>query len=53
MLDGLLERNNEYLRELNLYIEAGKIKIKEIREVTIPAFQEKANLSGIPETSRN
>ena len=34
MLDGLYERNKDYFQELNLYIEAGKIKIKEIQEMS-------------------
>ena len=42
MLDGLYERNKKYFQDLNLYIEAGQLKVKEIREVTIPSLQEKA-----------
>lgn len=49
MLDGLYERNKEYFQELNLYIEAGKIKIKEIREVTIPTLRAKAKASNDPQ----
>ena len=49
MLDGLYERNKDYFQELNLYIEAGKIKIKEIREERIPALQNKAKLSNDPQ----
>ena len=45
MLDGLLEKNKEYLQELDLYIEAGKRKIYEIRQQTIPALQEKSTVS--------
>ena len=49
MLDGLYERNKEYFQELNLYIEAGNIKIKEIREQMIPTLQEKAKVSNDPQ----
>ncbi|WP_428912363.1 toxic anion resistance protein [Niallia sp. Krafla_26] len=42
MLDGLYERNKKYFQELNLYIEAGQIKVEEIRDVIIPSLQEKA-----------
>lgn len=48
MLDGLYDRNKKYFQELNLYIEAGRIKVKEIRDVTIPALQEKAKVTNDP-----
>ena len=48
MLDGLYEKNKEYFHELNLYIEAGDIKINEIREQLIPALQEKAHATNDP-----
>ena len=49
LLDGLYNRNKEYFQELNLYIEAGNIKIKEIREQIIPTLQEKAKVSNDPQ----
>ncbi len=49
ILDGLYEKNKKYFQELNLYIEAGKIKVKEIRAVMIPSLQEKAKVTNDPQ----
>lgn len=53
LFDNLYQRNLEYMKELDLYIIAGKIKIKELREKTIPAMQEKARTSGDPVDAQN
>ncbi|RDW20008.1 toxic anion resistance protein [Oceanobacillus arenosus] len=49
MLDGLYEKNKRYFNELTMYIEAGKLKIKELREQTIPNINDKAEKSNNPE----
>ena len=41
-LDKLYEANLEYFRTLELYIEAGEIKKKELEEKIIPKYEEKA-----------
>jgi len=41
-LDKLYEANLEYFRKLELYIEAGEIKKKELAETIIPSYEEKA-----------
>jgi len=41
-LDKLYEANLEYFRTLELYIEAGEIKLKELEEKILPAYKEKA-----------
>ena len=41
-LDKLYEANLEYFRKLELYIEAGEIKKKELAEKIIPTYEEKA-----------
>ena len=41
-LDKLYEANLEYFRTLELYIEAGEIKKKELEEKVIPQYEEKA-----------
>lgn len=42
MLDGLYEKNVEYLQELDVYIAAGQIKLKELRETVLPEMKAKA-----------
>jgi len=41
-LDKLYEANLEYFRKLELYIEAGEIKKKELAEEIMPTYEEKA-----------
>ncbi len=41
-LDKLYEANLEYFRKLELYIEAGEIKKKELEEKVIPEYEERA-----------
>lgn len=43
MFDSLYEKNIQYIRELDLYILAGKLKLKEIGETIIPALKAKAD----------
>lgn len=45
-LDQLYELNMTYYKELSMYIMAGKAKLKEIEEVTIPELAKKAEASG-------
>lgn len=48
MLDTMYQKNLEYMQELEFFIAAGQIKIKELREKTIPELQAKAQASGDP-----
>jgi len=41
-LDKLYEANLEYFRTLELYIEAGEIKKRELEETVLPTYEEKA-----------
>ncbi len=41
-LDKLYEANLDYFRQLELYIKAGEIKLKELDEKVIPEYEEKA-----------
>ena len=52
MMDKMYERNQEYMKELTMYIIAGKLKIQELREVELPKMQEKARESGLPEDAQ-
>ena len=52
MMDKMYEKNQEYMKELTMYIIAGKLKVKELREVELPAMQRKAQESGLPEDAQ-
>ncbi len=39
MLDNLYQKNVEYFKELDIYIQAGEMKLKEINEQVIPTMQ--------------
>jgi len=41
-LDKLYDANLDYFRQLELYIKAGEIKLKELEEKVIPEFEDKA-----------
>ena len=49
MMDKMYERNQEYLKELTMYIIAGKLRIEQLRNVELPKMQEKARENGLPE----
>ena len=51
-LDQLYQLNLTYYKELTMYILAGKQKLKELEEVTIPALREQAAKSGQPEDAQ-
>lgn len=46
IFDTMYEKNLEYFKELSLYIIAGDKKLDELRNVVLPALQEKARESG-------
>lgn len=46
MFDMLYQKNLEYLKQLDITLVAGRIKLKELREVIIPQAQQKAQQSG-------
>jgi len=41
-LDKLYDANLDYFRQLEIYIQAGELKLKELEETIIPEFEEKA-----------
>lgn len=45
LLDSLYEKNKEYLTELELFILAGELKLKELQEKTLPEVKAKAETS--------
>ena len=48
LLDDMFARNMDYLKDLDVFIAAGQLKIGEIRETELPALQKQAQESGDP-----
>lgn len=48
LLDKLYEKNGEYLKELEVYIAAGELKIKELNESVLPTLRKEAESSDDP-----
>lgn len=52
LLDKLYELNKVYFRELNMYILAGKKKLRQVLEQELPQARAKAAASGMPEDAQ-
>ena len=52
LMDKMYERNEEYMKELTMYILAGKLRIEQLRNEELPKYQEKARESGLPEDAQ-
>ena len=52
LMDKMYERNEEYMKELTMYILAGKLRIEQLRNEELPKYQEKARESGLPEAAQ-
>lgn len=52
MMDKMFEKNQEYTKELSMYILAGKLKIEKLRAEDLPALLKKAEESGLPEDAQ-
>lgn len=52
MMDKLYERNQQYYKELTMYIVAGKLRCEELRSRDLPEAQRKAQESGLPEDAQ-
>ena len=51
-MDRMYDKNLAYLKELSMYILAGKRKLKAAMEQDLPAAVEKARLTGLPEDTQ-
>ncbi|MCC8156973.1 MAG: toxic anion resistance protein [Oscillospiraceae bacterium] len=51
-MDKMYEMNLAYFKELTMYILAGQLKCQELRETELPALQQKAQESGLPEDAQ-
>ena len=52
MMDKMYEMNQAYFKELTMYILAGQLRAKELREKELPELQRKAQESGLPEDAQ-
>ena len=52
LLDELYERNNQNIKELTMYILAGRKKLESVRANELPAAIRKAKESGLPEDAQ-
>ena len=52
MMDKMYEKNQEYLKELTMYILAGKLRIEQLRNEELPKYQAKAQETGLPEDAQ-
>ncbi|MFA0814826.1 MAG: toxic anion resistance protein [Anaerofustis sp.] len=52
VFEKMYEMNLDYFKELSMYIEAGKIKLKEIEDTVIPQLKAKAEESKLPEDAQ-
>lgn len=52
LLDRMYEQNTTYFKELSMYIEAGKRKISDVQLRELPALEERARMSGLPEDAQ-
>ncbi len=52
LMDKMYERNEEYMKELTMYILAGKLRIEQLRNEELPKYRQKAQETGLPEDAQ-
>ncbi|MCR5136286.1 MAG: toxic anion resistance protein [Oscillospiraceae bacterium] len=52
LMDRMYERNEEYMKELTMYILAGKLRIEQLRNEELPKYKTKALETGLPEDAQ-
>ena len=52
MMDKMYEKNQEYLKELTMYILAGKLRIEQLRKEELPKLIAHAQETGLPEDAQ-
>ncbi len=52
MMDKMYEKNQEYLKELTMYILAGKLRIEQLRNEELPKYKARAQETGLPEDAQ-
>ena len=52
MMDKMYEKNQEYMKELTMYILAGKLRIEQLRNEELPKYIAHAKETGLPEDAQ-
>jgi len=52
MMDKMYDKNQEYLKELTMYILAGKLRLEQLRNEELPRYKAKAQETGLPEDAQ-
>lgn len=52
MMDKMYDKNQEYTKELTMYILAGKLKVEDLRNVELPKYVQHAQETGLPEDAQ-
>ncbi len=52
MMDKMYDKNQEYLKELTMYILAGKLRIEQLRNEELPKYKARALETGLPEDAQ-
>ena len=52
MMDKMYDKNQEYLKELTMYILAGKLRLEQLRNEELPKYKAKAQETGLPEDAQ-
>ena len=52
LMDKMYDKNQEYMKELTMYILAGRLKIEELRNVELPKLQKHAEETNLPEDAQ-
>lgn len=52
MMDKMYDKNQEYMKELTMYILAGKLKVEELRNVELPKYIQHAQETGLSEDAQ-
>lgn len=52
MMDKMYDKNQEYMKELTMYILAGKLKVEDLRNVELPKYVQHAQETGLPEDAQ-
>lgn len=52
LMDKMYDKNQEYMKELTMYILAGRLKIEQLRNEELPKIQKYAEETGLPEDAQ-
>ena len=52
LMDKMYDKNQEYLKELTMYILAGKLRIEQLHNEELPKYKARAQETGLPEDAQ-